>query len=138
MWVFVVISIVASLILEPSLPEPLAAWLKADAERDITAGEFALLAAFIPLLVSIIVATAGLLCLQRWAAWLYLVTTVIGTLLMPFTGPTVEHALADTIDEIGIIMSGMVIALAFFTDSLKKKDASPMAQGDRTNPQPAP
>jgi hypothetical protein len=76
--------------------------------------------ACLPLVASLIVSTIGLLCLRRWAAWLYLITNVVGMLLMPLTGPTVEHAFADLFDELGIVMSGMVIALAFFTDSLKK------------------
>lgn len=120
-WVFIGASIVASSLLEPSLPEPLAAWLRAESEGDLTAREIMLFIAVVPLLVSMIVATVGLLCLRRWAAWLYLITNVVGTLLMTLTGPTVEHAFADALDEIGIVLSGMVIAIAFFTDSLIKK-----------------
>ena len=33
-----------------------------------------------------------------------------------------QHALAQVLNDIAGMLSGMVIALAFFTDSLKEKD----------------
>jgi hypothetical protein len=124
-WVFIIAGVIASFALESSLPEPLATWLSAEAGRDLTAREIALFVVFVPLIVCFIVSTVGLLCLRRWAAWLYLGTTAFGTLLMPFTGPTVEHAFAATLDEIGLMMAGAVIALAFFTDSLERSAEPP-------------
>lgn len=38
-------------------------------------------------------------------------------------GPTVMHALADTVDEIGILISGLIIGLAFFSDALRATPA---------------
>lgn len=120
-WGFIVAGVAASFALESSLPEPLATWLSTEADREPTAREMTLFVGYLPLLVCFIVATVGLLFLRRWAAWLYLGATALGTLLMPFTGPTVEHAFADTLDAIGLMMAGAVIALAFFTDSLKSR-----------------
>lgn len=132
-WVFIAAGITVSTIMESSLPEPLTTWLMTEAEADITIGDIAFVALAIPLLISAVVATVGLFCLRRWAAWLYLITTVLGMLLTPFTGPVVEHPLADMFDEFGIIMIGMVLALTFFTDSLKKNSSGqsippPLAQ----------
>ena len=120
-WVFVASAVAASFLLESSLPEPLSSWLRAESERDMTGGELIFALTCVPLIISIIVATIGLLCLRRWAAWLYLITAVVGVILMPLSGPHVEHAITDALGEIGSVMSGMVIALAFFTDSLGKK-----------------
>jgi hypothetical protein len=125
-WVFVLGSVAVSLSLESSLPEPLVTWLNADAERDLSAQEIALHAVLVAIIASLVVATIGLLCLRRWAAWLYLIATVLGMFLVAFTGPTVEHAVADALDDAGMLMSGAVIALAFFTGSL-----------DRSAPEPA-
>lgn len=130
-WVFILVGMATAFALESSLPAPLAAWLKGEADSDLTSGQFVLVALGIPLIVSMIVATIGLLCLRRWAAWLYLITTVLEFLIMPFTGPTVEHALADALEQVATVLSGIVIALAFFTDSLKKRTAE-------QNPPPLP
>ena len=65
----------------------------------------------------------GLLFLKRWAVWLYLVSLIIGYLVFPFTGPTVEHALADTIDEISVLLSGFIIGIAFFSNALRTTPA---------------
>jgi hypothetical protein len=38
--------------------------------------------------------------------------------LMPFLGPTVEHALTDSVGEISVILSGVVIGIAFFGNAI--------------------
>lgn len=129
--VFILVGVALSSALESSLPEPLAAWLQAESERDLTSGEIALFAVFVPLILTAIAATVGLFCLRRWAAWLYLFTCLLGVVLMPLTGPTVEHAIPDAFDEAALVLSGMVVALAFFTDSLKRG-------GAEQNPPPLP
>lgn len=123
-WMFIAIGMTISTALESSLPEPLTEWLRMETEADLTVGSIVLVALGIPLLIAAIVATIGLFCLRRWAAWLYLVTNALGMLTMPFTGPVVEHPLANAFDEMGVIMIGMVLALAFFTDSLKKESSA--------------
>jgi len=121
-WVFGLSGVVAYFALESSLPQPLAAWLKAEAERDMTTLEMATVPVFLLFLVSYVVATVGLFRLRRWAAWLYLISCIGVVILTPLTGPTVQHALAQVLNDIAGMLSGMVIALAFFTDSLKEKD----------------
>jgi len=75
-----------------------------------------------------------MLFLQRWAAWLYLVSLLIGYALFPFTGPTVEHALADAVDELAILMSGSIIGLAFFSDALRGRNTAPDAASIGSTP----
>lgn len=118
-----VVAIASSYALESFLPEPLRAW-QAAASEAVTFGDFVLFAFIVPLIVCLLVASVGLLLLKRWAAWLYLGVTVVGVLLTPFTGPTVEHPLTDMAGEIGSILNGMVLGLAFFTDALKPRNAS--------------
>jgi 4-amino-4-deoxy-L-arabinose transferase-like glycosyltransferase len=121
-WVFgLVLYVVASVALNPSLPEPLGAWIKAQNDRNLPTGTLVFDAIF---LLSWIISSVGLFCLRRWAAWLYLITFVFGTTLSLFTDPSVDHAIARVFSDIGSVMSGMVIALAFFTDSLTKQPNS--------------
>jgi hypothetical protein len=126
-WTFLGLGIVSSFLLESSLPDPLRDWLAADAEGDIALREVGLLVVMIPLLLCALVGSIGLLFLKRWAAWLYLISLIIGYALFPFMGPTVEHALADAADDMAVLLSGLIIGLAFFSDALRVRIAEPSA-----------
>jgi hypothetical protein len=122
-WVLFLAGLGLSFATERFLPEPLRAWLDAEAEGDPSVREMAFFGLCILLVASGIVGTVGLFLLQRWAAWLYLVNSILGVLLTLLAGPAVEHPLTDAIGEVASIMCGMVIALAFFSDALKKQRA---------------
>lgn len=120
-WVLVGISITLSLFLESHLPTPLQEWLTTEAEQDLQPYEAFLLGGGFLLLLFALAGSVGLLFLKRWGAWLYLLSLVIGYLLFPFMGPTVEHGLADAVDELSVMLSGLVLGLAFFSDALPGK-----------------
>jgi putative Mn2+ efflux pump MntP len=121
-WIVIVAGVVLSFIMEAYLPPELQAWLAGQADAGITMSDLVLLLVGVPLLIVMLVASIGLFMLRRWGAWLYAVTTFLGTALMPFTGPTVDHALADAVDETALILSGIVIGIAFFSNVLKQKE----------------
>ena len=118
-WVVYIIGVGLSFVLQDSLPTPLKDWLVAEAERDMAAHELVLLGGVVVLLLAAIVASVGLLFLQRWAAWLYLFSFIVGCLLSLFYGPVVEHEVADVVGDVAIFLSGLVLGLAFFTDALR-------------------
>ena len=120
-WVFGIISVISSILLQDSLPASLQDWLISDSERDMSAYEVILGSAAIVDYVVIIVASVGLFMLKRWAAMLYLVAFVVMLILSPFAGPSVEHALSASLWEIADILIGMVLGLAFFSDALSSK-----------------
>jgi hypothetical protein len=132
-WVLFVLYIALSFALADNLPAELRAWQDADAERHRDLHEWATLATGLLCLLAAFVASVGLLFLQRWAAWLYLASKVVEYLVYPFSGPTVEHALADTAEELGILVSGAILALAFFSEALRPSPpvATPLATEDR-------
>lgn len=124
-WVAIAGGIVLSILLEPRLPEPLRDWLAAEVEREVDLSEIVLLILAIPMLLGALIGSIGLLFLKRWAAWLYLISLIIGFLIFPFMGPTVEHGMADVFLEVASVISGMIIALAFFSDALPAKPSLP-------------
>jgi hypothetical protein len=130
-WSFVGLAAALSSLLEDRLPAPLRGWLAADVEGGPKPYDFALLIGLIPALLCALVGSIGLLFLKRWAAWLYLTSLIMGFIVLPFTGPTVEHALANTVGEIAAMLSGSMLGLAFFSDALKARSGS--AESNRAN-----
>lgn len=120
-WVFLILSIATSFALENTLPEPLKTWLEQQAEADITNLEIILVFIGIPLLVIELIASICLCLLHQWAKWGFLTTTIIGYLLFLFAGPIVEDALSVTLEEISVMLSGLILGLVFFTDVLSEK-----------------
>jgi uncharacterized membrane protein (DUF2068 family) len=127
-WIVGGLALILSLVLEKLLPQPLQAWVLAEAERDaVTPGELMLLVAGVALLGMMLVSSVGLLCLQRWAAWLYLATVVTGTLFVALMGPTVEHGVTGAVDDLASVVSGVVVGLAFFSTALTNARREPAA-----------
>ena len=121
-WIVIITGVVLSCIMAAYLPPELQAWLAGQAEASVTMSDWLLLFLGVPLLIVMLVASIGLFMLRRWGAWLYVITTFLGTAIMPFTGPTVDHALADAVDETALILSGIVIGIAFFSNALKQEE----------------
>ncbi|MEK7855071.1 MAG: hypothetical protein AAB288_03200 [Acidobacteriota bacterium] len=110
-----IISIFVSLLTESSLPEPLRAFLEAESEAEVTAREMMMLAVGIPLIVLLFVSSIGLFFFWRPARILYLITVGIGLLLTPFFGPYVDAGWGTTFEEAAVIVSGVILALVYFS-----------------------
>jgi urea transporter len=118
-WVFVALAIVLSFMLESRLPEPLREWLAADAESDPEAREFLVLALLILVLLWWLTGSVGLLFLKRWAAWLYLGAAIVVHPLSCLLGPTVEHGVTMLFSNVSLVLSGLILGLAFFSPALR-------------------
>ena len=98
------------------LPEQLQYWLIYEAEKELDLFEIFLLLLAFPNLVLTLVGSVGLFFRKKWGAWLYLGCTAFTYCLMPFYGPTVEHALVTTIYDIVLTIAGVIIGMILFTN----------------------
>jgi urea transporter len=76
---------------------------------------------------SYIASVIGLLLLKRWGAWLYLFGAILSLPLHLLTGFEVLHPVDLIFDGICQFTPGFIIALAFFTDAIPKRDREPCA-----------
>jgi len=113
-WILIIGAISCSASLESGLPEDLQSWLASE-EAD---GSAIVAFSFIPVLIGALVGSIGLLFLKRWAAWLYLVCTII--LAVPVGQPVVEDSISAAMDEISILIAGIIIGISFFSTALSK------------------
>lgn len=70
-------------------------------------------------IVGVIVSDVGLLVSKMWGAQLHLCSLVVGTVALGFMGPRMTNAIGDTMGTLGSLISGLIVGLAFFTDSLR-------------------
>jgi hypothetical protein len=117
-WVLVAVGAALSFTLEDTLPIQLREYLEWEANQDLTALDLGLGATFSALFIAYLGSSLSLFLLRRWARWMYLACVIGIYILMPLAGPTVEHGLADTVDGVSEVLSGVIIALIFFTNVL--------------------
>jgi len=101
---------------ESSLPEPLRAYVQAQAEREWPDRYLVMLAAIGgPLLLAYVVASVGLFLFWRPARPLYLVTVIGGVLLTPALGPYVDSGWGEMLGAVGGMVTGAILALIYFS-----------------------
>jgi phosphoglycerol transferase MdoB-like AlkP superfamily enzyme len=111
----IVLGVAVALLTEPSLPEPLRDWVQAEAEVEPTAGFLVLTGFGFLMVVALVVSNIGLFFFWRFARPLYLVTTLAPVLLLPAFGPDVSSGWAAMFDDLGMILSGIIIALIYWS-----------------------
>ena len=99
------------------LPKELADWQAAQQAEE----EGAFILGFIlilPLIITWVASMVGLFLFQKWAAWLYLAITVIGSVFM-LLEPTVESGVAAFFTYLEAHVSGVILGVAFFSNALE-------------------
>jgi hypothetical protein len=111
-WLSFITDVALTVLLHNSLPAQLKDWHATESSGWINAFGAVVL-------VSWVVASVGLLRLRRWAAWAYLCSVISAYTLMPFCGPVGSHGVTGAINGVFDVLSGVTLALAFFTGVLK-------------------
>jgi multisubunit Na+/H+ antiporter MnhG subunit len=118
LWASVVLSIALAFLQDKLLPDALVEWHKSSAGQfgfgDIVALLFWGLGLFL-----FFVSSIGLFFYQRWAAWMFTIVTAVFSLQL-LASPTVEPGISSFIGSWSDVLTGMVIALVFFTDVLRE------------------
>lgn len=112
--------IVALFLTEAYLPAELQEYLALDAESPLTTIE---LIALIVLLVVALVNLAslfGLLGVKAWARKAYIYSTILIFPLCFFIGPQVDHAVSYTVDQLSVLVQGMILSLLIYNGSYQE------------------
>lgn len=122
-WVLIVFGVYLSFVLEKYLPQELQNYLSAESNTELSRQEDILFIAVLAVAICYFASSILLFFMKNWAKWSYLICIIIFALVLPVTGPTVEHSIADTIGEIPTLISGMILSLIFFTDTMCSNNA---------------
>jgi hypothetical protein len=105
---------------EHLLPPALADWKAGQAlGDDLTWLEFLLFASWLTWMLLYAVAGVGLLCLQRWAAFMMFTLSLVG-FAFTLTEPAVKSALLAVLDDAAMLCMGALLATCFLTDALRR------------------
>lgn len=97
------------------MPAPLREYLENERNAEFSAGDGVLIAVLFPFLMITLVSFVAMLKFWRWSRELAVATSVLGFVLIPFLGPTVEPGISTALNYFSSMLYGGVIALAYFS-----------------------
>lgn len=130
--------IVALFFTEAYLPIELQEYLALNAESTPTTIE---LIALIVLLVVALVNLAslfGLLGIKAWARKVYIYSTILIFPLCIFIGPQVDHAVGYTLDQLSVLIQGMILSLLIYNSSYQEAALNKQLSSDSGADAPPP
>ena len=103
------------------LPKELADW-KAAQETDDDATAIIGLVLIMPLVAALVASLVGLFMFKKWAGWLYLGLSLLGSLFM-LIEPSVESGLSAFFSDVDTCLGGVILGIAFFSSALEPDQA---------------
>ena len=116
----IAIIIVAMFFTEALLPVDLQEYLAVDAEAAPPTVE--LIALIFLLVVGLVnlVSMIGLLAIKAWARKAYIYSTILIFPVCFFIGPHVDHAVDYTLDQVSVLIQGMILSLLVYSGSYQE------------------
>ncbi len=108
--VTIILSVIAGIRLEGTLPLELQTYLAWEAEQDISTFFGVMI---LTILVLFIINVVGLWKFKPWAKKMYIVITVFSFISLPLLGPTVMNAWESMLYDIAILLEGALLVLLF-------------------------
>jgi len=106
------------------LDETLRNWVVSEQERELSEREWILAYVAFGVLLLVIFSWIWLWMLKPYSRILYTLLAVSGFIFIPFMGVRVSNGWIDCIDGLATIITGMIIAVLYFTDVYSKEQSA--------------
>ena len=114
-WLLVIAGVIVSFATENSLPPELQSYLERVENAPLANGEIVLAVVDVTFVVFAVVLTVGLFRFRRWAKTLLPMSFILGLVLIPINGPSVESGWASSLFYLGSLVDGIILALVYFS-----------------------
>ena len=99
-WIVLFAAIFIGVIERQYLPDSLRIYLEEIAKADMTLAETVNVFVIVIALVAYLISSAGLLLYKGWGRWLYLYSNIVGFVVGPLLGTTINPPFAGTLDDL--------------------------------------
>ncbi len=128
--VVIALTVIALFLTESYLPVELQEYLAQDAEAIPTTIGLVMLIIVEIVAIFNLVSIFGLIGHKMWARKMFIYTTILIFPLCVFIGPQVDHAVSYTLDQISVLIQGMILSLLVFNSSYQDSALNNNSQGD--------
>jgi len=118
-WIVLFAAIFIGVIERQYLPDSLRIYLEEIAKADMTLAETVNVFVIVIALVAYLISSAGLLLYKGWGRWLYLYSNIVGFVVGPLLGTTINPPFAGTLDDLCTALIGLTIGIIYFSDAKK-------------------
>ena len=118
-WIVLFAAIFIGVIERQYLPDSLRIYLEEIAKADMTLAETVNVFVIVIALVAYLISSAGLLLYKGWGRWLYLYSNIVGFVVGPLLGTTINPPFAGTLDDLSTALIGVTIGIIYFSDARK-------------------
>ena len=118
-WIVLFAAIFIGVIERQYLPDSLRIYLEEIAKADMTLAETVNVFVIVIALVAYLISSAGLLLYKGWGRWLYLYSNIVGFVVGPLLGTTINPPFAGTLDDLSTALVGLTIGVIYFSDAKK-------------------
>ena len=118
-WIVLFAAIVVGVIERHYLPDSLRIYLDEIAKTDMTFAETVNVFVIVIALVAYLLSSVGLLLYKGWGRWLYLYSTIVGFVVGPLLGTTINPPFAGALDDLCTALIGVTIGIIYFSDARK-------------------
>lgn len=119
-----ILTVIASYYFESYLDPLLQEYLAYENNIDISNLTLFLYIAILLATLINIISLIGLIFIKSWAKKLYLISTCIMFLSVPFLGPYVDHGITDALDGIASLTTGALLAMLYYTKNAFNKPSN--------------
>ncbi len=105
---------------DASLPVELQEYIALEAESTPTTLELVALIVLLVVALVNLVSLFGILGIKAWARKAYIYSTILIFPLCIFTGPQVDHAIGYTLDQLSVLIQGMILSLLIYNNSYQE------------------
>jgi len=128
--VFIVLIIIALFFTDSYLPVELQDYLAINAEAAPTTTELITLLVLLVIALVNLVAMFGLLAIKLWARKAYIYSTILIFPLCIFVGPQVDHAIGYTLDQVSVLIQGMILSLLIYNSAYQEAALNKSSNSD--------
>ena len=125
--------VIALFFTESYLPVELQEYLAMDYETTPTTMELVALIALLVVALVNLASMFGLLGVRLWARKAYIYSSIIIFPLCLFFGPQVDHAIAYTLDQVSVLVQGMILSLLIYNSSYQEAALNKSSNSDGVN-----
>lgn len=112
-----IFTVIASYHFEGYLDPLLQEYLAYEKDIDISNLKLFLYVAILLTILINITSLIGLIFIKYWARNIYLVSTSVMFLSVPFLGPSVDHGVTDALDGVASLTTGALLAMLYYTEN---------------------
>lgn len=118
-------TVTSAFLTEPYFPKELQNYLAKDLEKTPLVFDVIKFGSFGVATIAFFISLFGLILHKLWARKMFIGATIIIFPMCLFFGPNADNAVTYTLDQLSVLVHGMILSLLIFSDKMRQEGGHP-------------